>query len=376
MNDDQHDQVLFAQFGTSSPCWRLSNDSNALELTPVTGDVPANVAIPLNPQQASQIRCLTGITSHLVLDVRLFGEPLRLHLVGKKIASNTWAGTASAYDDTESVARDLVHGLSLSPNRSSPKSIRSWSSSTGMVVYSASTVSPKNSPASRKRDIVGRNVWALFMSTEAGAASSQNIAGFFNRGVSYEVERRVKTLHGERLFLFRNKFVQSGSGVEEQFLICSGTDITEERLAQERLTELANTDSLTGLTNRNAIQDKIRAAIEDGGAGRIGRRAVPRSRQLQEGQRPLRPRIRRPADPRRVGGHQHLPERRRYARAPRRRRIHRARAPKAPRTNSKPPRSAFSIACARRSRSGSSRSTRAARSASRGIRNMATASNR
>lgn len=113
MNDDHHEQVLFAQFGTSSPCWRLSSDSNALELTPVTGDMPANVAIPLNPQQASQIRCLTGITSHLVLDVRLFGEPLRLHLVGRKINSGSWAGTASAYDDTESVARDLMHGLSF-----------------------------------------------------------------------------------------------------------------------------------------------------------------------------------------------------------------------------------------------------------------------
>ena len=64
MNDDQHDQVLYAQFGTSSPCWRLSKDSNALELTPVTGDMPANAAIPLNPQQAAQIRRLTGITAH------------------------------------------------------------------------------------------------------------------------------------------------------------------------------------------------------------------------------------------------------------------------------------------------------------------------
>jgi cyclic di-GMP phosphodiesterase Gmr len=79
--------------------------------------------------------------------------------------------------------------------------------------------------------------------------------------VSYEVERKVRTVHGERLFLFRNKFVQSGSGIDEQFLICSGTDITEERRAQERLTELANTDSLTGLPNRNAIQDMIRTAI-------------------------------------------------------------------------------------------------------------------
>jgi cyclic di-GMP phosphodiesterase Gmr len=110
-------------------------------------------------------------------------------------------------------------------------------------------------------------VWALFMSSEAGAASSQNISGFFNQGVAYEVERRVRTVHGERLFLFRNKFVMSGSGVDEQFLICSGTDITEERRAQERLSELANTDSLTGLPNRNAIHDKTRAAIASAAAG-------------------------------------------------------------------------------------------------------------
>jgi len=260
MNDDQHDQVLYAQFGTSSPCWRLSKDSNALELTPVTGDMPANAAISLNPQQASQIRRLTGITAHLILDVRLFGQPIRLHLVGKKLSSNLWAGTASAYEDTESVARDLVHGLSFA------EQVVSEVNSVVVIVDRNGRIQRFNRLAEeltgmKEEDIVGRSVWALFMSSEAGAASSQNISGFFNRGVSYEVERLVKTVHGERLFLFRNKFVQSGSGVDEQFLICSGTDITEERRAQERLTELANTDSLTGLANRNAIQDKIRAAI-------------------------------------------------------------------------------------------------------------------
>ncbi|CAD6547190.1 Cyclic di-GMP phosphodiesterase PdeR [Paraburkholderia kirstenboschensis] len=266
MNDDHHEQVLYAQFGTSSPCWRLSSDSNALELTPVTGDMPANVAIPLNPQQASQIRCLTGITSHLVLDVRLFGEPLRLHLVGRKINSCSWAGTASAYDDTESVARDLMHGLSFA------EQVVSEVNSVVVIVDRHGRIQRFNRLAEeltgvKEENIVGRNVWALFMSSEDGAASSQNIAGFFNRGVSYEVERRIKTLHGERLFLFRNKFVQSGSGVDEQYLICSGTDITEERLAQERLTQLANTDSLTGLPNRNAIQDKIRTAIDETSPG-------------------------------------------------------------------------------------------------------------
>ncbi|BCF99785.1 cyclic di-GMP phosphodiesterase [Paraburkholderia sp. PGU19] len=266
MNDDQHDQVLFARFGTSSPCWRLSSDSNALELTPETEDDTATVAIALSGAQAAQIRRLTGVTAHLTMDVRLFGEALRLHLVGKKLNSSTWAGTASAYEDTESVARDLVHGLSFA------EQVVSEVNSVVVIVDKNGRIQRFNRLAEeltgmKEEDVVGRSVWALFMSSEAGAASSQNISGFFNQGVAYEVERRVRTVHGERLFLFRNKFVMSGSGVDEQFLICSGTDITEERRAQERLSELANTDSLTGLPNRNAIHDKTRAAIASAAAG-------------------------------------------------------------------------------------------------------------
>lgn len=56
--------------------------------------------------------------------------------------------------------------------------------------------------------------------------------------------------------------MHSGSGKNEIFLICSGTDITEERRAQERLRVLANTDTVTGLPNRNAIHQQISLALE------------------------------------------------------------------------------------------------------------------
>ncbi len=266
MNVDQHEPVLYAQFGTSSPCWRLSTDSNALELTPVTGDVPVSVALPLNPQQASQIRGLTGLTSHLVVDVQLVGQPLRLHLVGKKLSRNTWGGTASAHDDTDSVVGALEHGLTFA------EQVVSEVNSVVVIVDRHGRIQRFNRLAEelmgvKEEHMIGRNVSALFMSSEHGAASAQDITAFSNHGVSYEVERRIKTVHGERLFLFRNTFVQHGSGVDEQFMICSGSDITEQRFAQDRLTELANTDALTGLANRNAIQDRIRAAIEEARSG-------------------------------------------------------------------------------------------------------------
>ncbi|MGN6455552.1 MAG: cyclic di-GMP phosphodiesterase, partial [Achromobacter mucicolens] len=169
----------------------------------------------------------------------------------------------------ESVARDLMHGLSFA------EQVVSEVNSVVVIVDRHGRIQRFNRLAEeltgvKEENIIGRNVWALFMSSEDGAASSQNIAGFFNRGVSYEVERRVKTLNGERLFLFRNKFVQSGSGIDEQYLICSGTDITEERQAQERLRVLANTDMLTNLPNRHAITSRLKAALDAGREGRGG----------------------------------------------------------------------------------------------------------
>ncbi|TDA48018.1 cyclic di-GMP phosphodiesterase, partial [Burkholderia pyrrocinia] len=122
----------------------------------------------------------------------------------------------------------------------------------------------------REVDVIGRSAFELFMSPEQGAQSRSNITGFFASNHSFAVERYINTVNGPRLFQFRNKFVQSGSGVEEQFLICSGIDITEERNAQHRLIELANTDVLTGLPNRHAISERIHVAIADENAASRG----------------------------------------------------------------------------------------------------------
>jgi len=261
MNDDPDYPVLYTHFGTSSPCWRLSSDSNALELAAVRG--LANLCVALDAAQAARVRAMTGVTSYALLDIRLAGNPLRLHLVGKKVSSDEWAGTASAYDDTASVARDLVHGLSFA------EQVVSEVNSLVVILDANGLIQRFNRlceevTGMREEDVVGKSAYASFMSAAQGEASSRNINTFFATGKPYEVERYINTVNGPRLFLFRNKFVQSGSGVDERFLICSGTDITEERNAQKRLLELANTDALTGLPNRKAIHEEIENAIGQG----------------------------------------------------------------------------------------------------------------
>ena len=176
--------ILYLHFGTPSPYWRLAADSDAIELSAVKG--ATNIAMALQPEQAQAIRALTGITSSLRIDISLYGEPVRLHLVGRKINPTEWAGTASAHTDTDSVARDLVEGLSFA------ETVVSEANSVIVIVDQHGRVQRFNKVSEeytgkREQDIVGRSVFDMFMTREEAAASRRNIAEFYKRGQSYEV---------------------------------------------------------------------------------------------------------------------------------------------------------------------------------------------
>ena len=266
--DDLEQNLLFRYMGTHSPWWRLTADSNALHLAASeSADIIQVVA--LDDEQAALIRQLTVITSSIAMTLPLYGVDVPVHLVGRKINKNEWAGTASAWNDTPSVARDLAQGLSFA------EQVVSEANSVIVILDQNGNIQRFNSLSEeytglKEQEVIGQNVFKLFMSRSEAAASKRNITGFFRNGSSYEVERWIKTRKGQRLFLFRNKFVHSGSGKNEIFLICSGTDITEERRAQERMRVLANTDTITGLPNRNAIHELISDAITARGDTQVG----------------------------------------------------------------------------------------------------------
>ena len=266
--DDLEQNLLFRYMGTHSPWWRLTADSNALHLAASeSADIVQVVA--LDDEQAALIRQLTVITASIAMTLPLYGLDVPVHLVGRKINKNEWAGTASAWNDTPSVARDLAQGLSFA------EQVVSEANSVIVILDQNGNIQRFNRLSEeytglKEQEVIGQNVFKLFMSRSEAAASKRNITGFFRNGSSYEVERWITTRKGQRLFLFRNKFVHSGSGKNEIFLICSGTDITEERRAQERLRVLANTDTITGLPNRNAIHELISDAITSRGETQVG----------------------------------------------------------------------------------------------------------
>ncbi|MGD8162640.1 cyclic di-GMP phosphodiesterase [Pantoea alhagi] len=268
MLEDQGQTLLYTLFGTRSPYWQLTSDSDALKLSREEL-AETSLAVPLTASQAQLLRAMTVVTTSVNMVVNLRGEELPMHFVGRKVNQGEWAGTASAWGDTSSVARDLTQGLSFA------EQVVSEANSVIVILDQNGNIQRFNRLSEeytglKEQEVIGRNVFQLFMTRQEAVASRRNITGFFRDGSSYEVERWVKTRKGQRLFLFRNKFVHSGSGKNEIFLICSGTDITEERRAQERLRILANTDTVTGLPNRNAIHQRISEVLEKREQQQIG----------------------------------------------------------------------------------------------------------
>ncbi|MBJ8740837.1 cyclic di-GMP phosphodiesterase [Citrobacter sp. FDAARGOS_156] len=268
MKDVRELATLYSYVGTHNPYWRLSEDCDILHFS-IDEAAETNQNIELSPEQADRIREMTVITSSLLITLSIEDDDIPVHLVGRKINKREWAGSASSWDDTPPVARDLAQGLSFA------EQVVSEANSVIVILDRMGNIQRFNRLCEeytglKEREVIGQSVFTLFMSRREAAASRRNIDVFFREGNSYEVERWVKTCKGQRLFLFRNKFVHNGSGKNEIFLICSGTDITEERRAQERLRVLANTDSITGLPNRNAIHELITEAIENAGDTQVG----------------------------------------------------------------------------------------------------------
>ncbi|UXY15121.1 EAL domain-containing protein [Chitiniphilus purpureus] len=75
-----------------------------------------------------------------------------------------------------------------------------------------------------------------------------------------EYRRRLKD-GGYHWFQSRGRFVEMDEHNRPRRLIGTVTDVTERRQAQERITELANFDTVTGLANRNLLRDELRLAV-------------------------------------------------------------------------------------------------------------------
>ena len=267
VSQQQH-SLLYRYPGAASPAWRFTADSNILFLSS-SEDADIRQTTVLSQTQAARIRDMTVITSSIMMNITIDGQSTAVHLIGRKTGREEWAGTVSSWNDTPAVARELEQGLSFA------EQVVSEANSVIVILDRQGNIQRFNRLSEeytgrQEHEVIGQNVFDLFLTPSEAEAAQSNLIELFHNGSAYEVERWIQTLKGQRLFLFRNRFMHSGSGKNEIYLVCSGTDITEERHAQERLRALANTDPITGLPNRNAINEQINVAITCRGDSQVG----------------------------------------------------------------------------------------------------------
>jgi cyclic di-GMP phosphodiesterase Gmr len=268
IDEDIDRPQLFTHFGTASPFWKLGSDSDALQLSG-SEQGATTVGVNLSSQQAVSLRAMTGVTSTLAMEVAIFGTLIKLHLVGRKIDSDIWGGTAAHFDDTESVVKDLESSLTFAER------VVSEVNSLVIIIDSTGKVKRFNRLCEEvtgmsEADLVGKNAHDLFMPEDVRAESWKAISSFFLNGKAHEVTRPLHTKNGVRIIHWRTNLMRSGSGVAETYLVCSGTDVTEEQQAKARLVELANNDVLTGLPNRHSIEATINEALSATDASPFG----------------------------------------------------------------------------------------------------------
>ena len=219
--------LLDPNHSETSLYWRLSRTDPTLYLS-IDPDAGSDLAIPLSQENAQRIHTMSVTTSSVAVNIQLNGYDVPVHLIGRKVNCSEWAGTASSWFDTSSVARDLLQGLLFA------EQVVSEANAVIVILDRDGKIQRFNRLCEeytgvKEQDVIGKTAFELFMSAPEAAAARENVSRFFSNGGPYEVERWIKTRKGPRLFLFRNRFVHSGSGKNEIYLICSGTDITEDR---------------------------------------------------------------------------------------------------------------------------------------------------
>ncbi|WP_321820741.1 MULTISPECIES: PAS domain S-box protein [unclassified Burkholderia] len=209
-------------FGSANPVWKLSDVGSTLQLFAASDDREPKLNVRLLARQAEKIRAMKGAMSMQTMDVQIAGKSMCLHLVGKKIGPGEWAGIAASMSDGAAVAENASKALDFA------ESIVSEVNAIVVVLDRSGRIHRFNRRAEeytgcKEENVIGKNAQELFMSSEEGRVSRDNIARFFEIGEAYDVQRVIETVGGPKPFLFRNRFIPSGSKAE--FIVCSGVEL-------------------------------------------------------------------------------------------------------------------------------------------------------
>lgn len=111
-----------------------------------------------------------------------------------------------------------------------------------------------------RQNVLGKDDYDLFPSVQAEFMRAGDHEAMRSRGLVDIPEETINTRDGTRILHTQKLALYDTSGGAEYILGIS-VDITERKQAEERISELAFYDQLTGLPNRILLQDRLKQAM-------------------------------------------------------------------------------------------------------------------
>ena len=182
--------------------WRLSRAEPTLYLSidPDSG-AGSDLAIPLSEENAQRIHTMSVTTSSLAVNIQVNGHDVPIHLIGRKVSCTEWAGTASSWFDTSSVARDLLQGLLFA------EQVVSEANSVIVILDREGKIQRFNRLCEeytgvKEQDVIGKTAFELFMSAPEAAAARENVSRFLATAGPMKWNAGSKPAKGHAFFCF------------------------------------------------------------------------------------------------------------------------------------------------------------------------------
>jgi diguanylate cyclase (GGDEF)-like protein/PAS domain S-box-containing protein len=112
-----------------------------------------------------------------------------------------------------------------------------------------------------RQDMLGKNAYDMFSKDQADLATANDREVLRLSTVLDIPEEAIDTRDGGQHIMHTQKLALRDSRGEAEYILGISEDITERKKAEERISELAFFDQLTGLHNRTLLLDRLRQAM-------------------------------------------------------------------------------------------------------------------
>lgn len=221
-------KTLSAWFSEPTPRWEYMLGSNQLRV----GDrATPDMTISLSAEQVETLMAMPQRMGYCELYLPLGGKLTGVLLIGRRLDSQCWSGLLAEPSNLGAALCELQQSLAFA------EQVITEVSSLVCIVDIDGNIKRFNRRCEevtgfKESEVIGKSALDMFMPSEQAAVVLKNIRTFFSTLTSWETERIIYGKNGPRLMLWRNQMVRSGL-IDEWFLVCSGTDITDEKQAKE-----------------------------------------------------------------------------------------------------------------------------------------------